>query len=211
MAAVRRPVLKSNFDALTGRDPAREEMNPTLHRSWLTAVAALAIASPTALGGVSSITVDPETELCGNFQLFGFGSADGYPTLFAALPAGADTLRVVRDFGNAFAFTTATGLSDNPQINGFTSQGPFFASGRYDNGGPSQDISVDWSLQFVNYNPSSNDHMEGRFSFTLVAVPEPAETAAAVGAALVAIAAVRRSRRTGLGRGAVPWGRCRPR
>ena len=159
-------------------------------------MAALVIASPTAIAAVFDITVDSATELSGNFQLFGFATSDENPSLFSALPIGANTLRVVRDFGNAFAFTTATGLPDNPRINAFTSQGPFLASGRYDNGGFSGDISVDWSIQFINYNPSRNNRIEGRFSFTLAAVPEPAETAAVVAAGLVAIAAVRRSRRT---------------
>jgi hypothetical protein len=177
-------------------------MNQSIPRSWLTAVAVMAIASPAASAAVFDITVDSPTELSGNFQLFGFATADEHPTLFSALPAGGNTFRVVRDFGNAFAFTTTTGTPDHPRINAFTTQGPFFASGRYDNGGLSGDIPVDWSIQFINYNPSSNDRMEGRFSFTLAAVPEPAETAVAVGAGLVAIAAVRRSRRSAVRTGA---------
>lgn len=196
MAVVRPQSRNINVATLAGRDPKRDEMNPTNHRSWLTAVAALAIATPTALAAVFDITVDSPTELSGNFQLFGFATADEHPTLFSALPAGFNTFRVVRDPGNAFVFTTGTGTPDHPRINAFTTQGPFFASGRYDNGGLSGDIPVDWSIQFINYNPSSNDRIEGRFSFTLAAVPEPAETAVAVGAGLVAIAAVRRSRRS---------------
>jgi len=194
----RRPagVLHIHVAAPTGRGGAPEKMNLSNHRSWLAAVAVLAIAPAAAFGAVFDITVDSPTELSGNFQLFGFATADEHPTLFAALPGGFNTFRVVRDPGNAFVFTTGTGTPDHPRINAFTTQGPFFASGRYDNGGLSGDIPVDWSIQFINYNPSSNDRIEGRFSFTLAAVPEPAETAVAVGAGLVAIAAVRRSRRT---------------
>lgn len=205
----RRPAGALHFHvaAPTGRGGAPEKMNLSNHRSWLAAVAVLAIAPVTAPGAVFDITVDSPTELSGNFQLFGFGNADEHPTLFSALPVGANTFRVVRDFGSAFVFTTATGTPDHPRINAFGSQGPFFASGRYDNGGLSRDISVDWSIQFINYNPSSNDRIEGRFSFTVAAapgpaVPEPAETAVAVGAGLVAIAAVRRSRRSPVRTGA---------
>lgn len=160
----------------------------------LAAIAALFIAAPT-VSAAFFVSVDTASELSGTFQVFGFGSIDEHPAQFSALPIGSNTLRATRDFGNAFVFTTATGLPDNPRINAFTAQGPWFATGRYDNGGLSQNISVDWTIQFINYNPSSNDHMEGFFSFTLAAVPEPAETAAVIGAGLVAFAVVCRNRR----------------
>lgn len=107
----RRPAgaMHIHVAAPTGRGRAPEKMNLSNHRSWLAAVAVLAIAPVTTLGAVFDITVDLPTELSGNFQLFGFATADEHPTLFSALPAGFNTFRVVRDPGNAFVFTTGTG------------------------------------------------------------------------------------------------------
>ena len=134
-------------------------------------------------------SVDTATELSGSFSEVGFNFSASSPVNFASLPSGgAQTVYAAR-FPNNVLETLGTGTPDNPHYNFSRGTGPATLSGTYSNGGVGGNEEVSWS--FFNLNDDGNT-FSGNFSFTVAAVPEPAELAGVSALGLAAFALFRR-------------------
>lgn len=162
-----------------------------------TVVTLAAIGTRAAAAVVITIGTDTATELSGTFTASGFGSSSANAVVFTALPNGSTTLYLERaPVFNVFRSLQA-GTPDDSKYQVAADSGPTTLSGTYSNGGIGQDQTVNWSFSGLqDTSPGAfGGTFTGTFSFTIAAVPEPAETALAMGGCLAAFAILKRRNR----------------
>lgn len=172
--------------------------NASLTTPVLAAIAVAAVFTGTnaRAQGVISVDTDSATQFSGTFSATGYGSTSSNPSVFPGLPNGSILYLERAPVFNVLQPLQA-GTPQNPFYHVGGDAGPTSLSGSYSNGGASQDRTVTWSFTSLqDTTPGAfGGTFTGSFSFSIGAVPEPAETALAIGTGLGFFALARRSRR----------------